>query len=90
MKTICLLILFSLSFLSTIFGQDTCCNFLIVEIQKKEPDTKIINKLIKKGADINCADSKRHTPLIIASIKGNTEVVKILINSGADVNKSTY
>jgi ankyrin repeat protein len=41
--------------------------------------------LIKAGIDINKAGDLGYTPLHVACIKGNLEMVKILINAGADL-----
>ena len=48
---------------------------------------KEINRLIQEGADVNAFDSNRFTPLMIAAEKNtNPEVIRILIENGADVN----
>ncbi|MCL2153952.1 MAG: ankyrin repeat domain-containing protein, partial [Oscillospiraceae bacterium] len=48
---------------------------------------KEINRLIQEGADVNAFDSNRFTPLMIAAEKNtNPEVIRILIEGGADVN----
>jgi hypothetical protein len=44
--------------------------------------------LLAKGADVNKSGGKAgDTPLIIASWKGHTEIVKLLLANGADANK---
>jgi len=47
---------------------------------------KIITALIKLGADINKEDRNELTPLRIATLRNQTELVTFLINAGADVN----
>ena len=47
-----------------------------------------INKLIQQVADVNAEDSHGLTPLILASDRGYTELAKLLIEKGADVNAS--
>ncbi|MDP2278894.1 MAG: ankyrin repeat domain-containing protein [Nitrospirota bacterium] len=50
---------------------------------------KIIILLITRGADINARNKKGGTPLIMATVLGNIEVVKLLLAKGADVNAKT-
>ncbi|ORX78126.1 ankyrin [Anaeromyces robustus] len=47
----------------------------------------IIDKLLKRGANINAKDNEGETPLIIACKYGNEKVVKVLVDYGADINK---
>ena len=50
-----------------------------------------IEFMVKHGADINKADSKGNTPLIIASSKEldkGENLIKCLIDNGADINKA--
>lgn len=44
----------------------------------------LIEKLLKKGANPNTADSQGNTPLLWAIKRGNTELAKILINNKAN------
>ncbi len=41
------------------------------------------------GADVNCKNLEGYTPLCIASKKGNSDVVSLLISKGADPNVAT-
>jgi len=41
---------------------------------------------LARGADVNIADQKKRTALMLASSKGHTAVVEYLIGEGADVN----
>ena len=41
-------------------------------------------------ADTNKANDNGQTPLFIASYNGDVEVVKVLAESGADINKARY
>ena len=43
----------------------------------------VVNLLIKKGANVNVADKKGITPLMVATTHGRTEVVKVLLRAGA-------
>jgi len=66
----------------------------IIEACENNVDTTLLNILLRYGAnasDIEIGERKegnttRNTPLIVASINGNIDLVKILINKGADVN----
>lgn len=53
----------------------------------KNNDINKINSILKSGkADINSKDKYCETALMIASYKGNLEIVKLLVDNGADVN----
>ena len=45
--------------------------------------------LIERGASVNC-DISDQTPLLIAARRGNTRLVKLLLDSGADMCSSKY
>lgn len=49
-------------------------------------DVKTVQTLIDRGADVNAKDNEGFTALIYASGLGYTEIVKILIANGADIN----
>jgi uncharacterized protein len=48
--------------------------------------SKIVLKLIKKGANVNCVDKDGNTPLMTACYEENMEVALLLIENGANVN----
>ena len=51
--------------------------------------TKCVKFLLDKGALINGAPTyHRHTPLVIASVNRHEEVVKLLLQNGASIDKS--
>ena len=58
---------------------------LIRAINNKK-DLAVIEEIIKKGADVNCADKNGWTPLHFACQNGHTELALALIAKGADVN----
>jgi len=66
--------------------------------RKKEEQREIVLALLKKGANVNAKIDKNgalwhkgDTPLILSSMRGDLDVVKILIEYGADVNaKNDY
>jgi len=47
---------------------------------------RIVRLLIDYGADINMIDSDGDTPLYRAASQGSLEIVKALLNAGADVD----
>lgn len=46
-------------------------------------DTEGVEKLIRQGADVNSTQFGAETPLHIASLRGSTKVVQILLSYGA-------
>ncbi len=50
-------------------------------------NSKAVELLISKGANVNYRDSNGHTPLILASITGNIEEIEILLQAGANINE---
>lgn len=47
--------------------------------------------LIKNGAKVNVADHDGKTPLMNATLNGHTDLVKELVENGADINvKNKY
>jgi ankyrin repeat protein len=45
-----------------------------------------VNKLLEKGAHVNCKDPAGKTPLIIATESGSLDIVNKLLEKGAHVN----
>ena len=45
----------------------------------------LVQQLIQDGADVNELDSNQDAPLIIAAYKGYNQIVKLLLEAGADV-----
>ncbi|MFZ2492063.1 MAG: ankyrin repeat domain-containing protein [Thermoanaerobaculia bacterium] len=44
-----------------------------------------VRQLIAEGVDVNELDSGRNAPLVMAAYKGHSEIVKLLLEAGADV-----
>jgi excisionase family DNA binding protein len=51
-----------------------------------EGDFAALKSLIDSGADVNARSSDGWTPLMLATIKGHTEMVEALLKNGADSN----
>ena len=62
------------------YGRNELINYVI------ENNIKRINKLLKKGSDVNCKDDNGWTPLHFASQEFNEEIIELLLNNGADPN----
>ncbi len=48
-------------------------------------DIRSVQNLIQKGVDVNELDANQDAPLVIAAYKGYTEIVRKLLEAGADV-----
>lgn len=60
---------------------------LLRAARDKNTTPRMIQNLIKFGADVNAKDNRSFTALMYASaLNTDTEVVKALINAGADIN----
>ncbi len=53
-------------------------------------DLIAIQQELAKGADINVKDAADQTPLMYASETGRLEIVKYLVENGADVNAKSF
>merc|ERR1711972_85904 len=47
----------------------------------------LIDKIIEAGVDIDCENTKGQTPLHLATVRGNREAVKMLVELGASLRK---
>ncbi len=52
----------------------------------EESDLKRAQKLIAKGADVNQQNSYGYSALFLAAASGDTKIVKLLLDAGANVN----
>ncbi|CAG5130342.1 unnamed protein product [Candidula unifasciata] len=46
----------------------------------------LVQMLVGRGADVNCRDTKRNTPLLISVQNHFTDIVQFLLQNKADVN----
>ena len=51
--------------------------------------TKIARYLVEKNVDLDIEDNKKNTPLLVAIYKHNVDLVKLLLDQDAAVNKKT-
>ena len=56
----------------------------------KQQNLKIVKILTEFGAIVNISDYLEDTPLVWASSMNNTEIVKILLEKGADPDKGNF
>ncbi len=62
-------------------------NAELIQAIRDKKDLSIIEEIITRGADINCADKDGTTPLHWACEKGLSEIAKILIERGGYINR---
>ncbi|KAJ4405619.1 hypothetical protein N0V91_005137 [Didymella pomorum] len=53
-------------------------------------DEKVCQELISKGVNINARDKYDYTPLILASLCGHYEVIRLLLENGALCERDTF
>jgi uncharacterized protein len=56
---------------------------LMQAVEKK--DVEAVRQLIGSGINVDQLDSSNDSPLIMAAYKGHTEIVRLLLEAGADV-----
>jgi ankyrin repeat protein len=59
---------------------------LILEIRQYTPDIKEIEKLLKKGANVNAKNKYGYTAAMLAAANGHTDALKVIAEAGADLN----
>jgi ankyrin repeat protein len=52
----------------------------------KNNEVASVRKLVERGIDVDELDANQDAPLIVAAYKGYTEIVKLLLEAGADVS----
>jgi len=68
------------------FDKHSCNSTLIFEffLVVMKSSVKILRELLTRGAMLNCVDRHGQTCLMHAVLSGRQEVVKLLVDSGAD------
>ena len=69
------------------FAVDLLCDQHEMNEGLTECDTALLRLLLKRGANVNAVDFEGETPFHIAMIGGMHEVVGLLADAGADLNK---
>ncbi len=77
------LVLFGLLFSHPLFSD--IHSQLLVAV--KNDQQALVKTLINKGAFVDILDEKYGTPLYLAAARGNLNIVKLLLNAGADINR---
>jgi ankyrin repeat protein len=52
----------------------------------KNGDAALVSEPLRRGANPNVKDERDQIPLHIAAAEGHTEIVKLLLEHGAEVN----
>ena len=61
-----------------------CGGYSVAHVAAKNPDIRIIELLVERGADVNVKDFYDSTPLYYAAGKNTLEMVKYLVSLGND------
>ncbi|KAI9670905.1 MAG: hypothetical protein M1817_003790 [Caeruleum heppii] len=69
---------------------DASPGFQTLCIACRRGDLKLCQEMITEGANINARDAFDYTPLILASLCGHYEVVRLLLDSGALCERDTF
>ena len=67
-------------------ADQTALHFACRDRDRIENVVEFVNFLIDKGANVNAGTISESTPLIMAAREGSLDLVKILVEAGADVN----
>jgi ankyrin repeat protein len=69
--------------------RDKTNQLLLKSVQKQAGRTcGLVDALLQRNADVNCADEDGSTPLISAASQGSVELVKLLCDRGANLEKT--
>jgi ankyrin repeat protein len=61
-----------------------------LEIEDRQQAELIIRALVHLGADINMADARGNTPLVIAATNNQPDLIRLLLELGADAARPAY
>ena len=67
--------------------KDDICNRTALHYASERGQIKVVELLLRKGAEFDAEDKDRRTPLTLAAGRGHNDVSLYLIDKGADVNK---
>src|SRR5256885_8150896 len=69
-------------------GGDTTCCVLIDQLTSAILGSRVarVASLLRRGVPVNGADKNGTTPLYKAAVQGETEIVRVLLEAGADPN----
>lgn len=60
---------------------------LLTAIESEDESTQILTELVRAGADIHASGTNGWTPLHMAAARGHVKKARLLMESGADVNR---
>jgi len=62
---------------------------LLLHLLCAQGDLKLVQTVLSKGYSVNCRTEQGHTPIDIAVVSGHVDIVKELLESGADLKDTT-
>ena len=61
-----------------------CMTVLMNAVKSQDPET--VRNVIRRGADVDELDAGGNPPLVMAAYQGRSEIVRMLLDAGADVS----
>ncbi len=86
-RTLVLILILVLAVLIIIGG---CATPLRLKLAVSRDDLFMVKRLVKNEVDVNAKYYGGYTPLILATVRGQEDIVKLLIEGGANLNAQTY